>query len=317
MANNFSLDHFKVLLAFMVVGIHCGLFSESMPAVSFVLNQGIFRVAVPFFFMVSGFYFCDVVARGQVYAWFKRVFIMYALWMIVYAPYWFELDQVSVYHIARLLHTCLFGYFHLWYLSALLGAALLILLVRDFPLRCSVITATCMLLGCVTFEYLGNFHVFHGRDVDDLFNKTWLYKNFLFIGFPFFLMGYVVNSRKIVEKFRNAFFINVFVFALVFMFAEISVNYKFVSVGETFDMLYSLVVVVPSMFLLVMKNNSSVRSKEVSLYSVAIYLIHPLFVVWLGLFVFNSLVTMFLVVFCTAAVGFVVVKLHQRFGFLL
>ena len=57
MARNISLDITKILLACMVVALHVGIFIDLNPVSYQITVNGLFRIAVPIFFIINGFFF--------------------------------------------------------------------------------------------------------------------------------------------------------------------------------------------------------------------------------------------------------------------
>ena len=71
MIRNKGLDYLRLVLAFMVVGIHTNFLGEISPFAAYLMGGGLFRIAVPIFFLISGFYFRAVLAEGNVLVWIK------------------------------------------------------------------------------------------------------------------------------------------------------------------------------------------------------------------------------------------------------
>lgn len=53
---NYLVDIFKFIAATMVVGIHCAPLNSYNQFLNNVIFQGVSRIAVPFFFMISSFF---------------------------------------------------------------------------------------------------------------------------------------------------------------------------------------------------------------------------------------------------------------------
>lgn len=53
---NGNLDALKVVLAICVVALHCKVFGGNDTAIGYMLGNGLFRVAVPVFFIINGYY---------------------------------------------------------------------------------------------------------------------------------------------------------------------------------------------------------------------------------------------------------------------
>ncbi|MBR3312032.1 MAG: acyltransferase [Solobacterium sp.] len=80
---NHTIDILKLLFAWCVVGIHMTVFA-SHPAVCFTLTHGLFRIGVPFFFVVSGYFFAgkihDKEASGR---YLKSILKLYIVFEII------------------------------------------------------------------------------------------------------------------------------------------------------------------------------------------------------------------------------------------
>lgn len=57
MQRNLSLDFLKIVLSFFVVGLHCSFLIDVNTDAYFATVRGIFRLAVPIFLIISGYYF--------------------------------------------------------------------------------------------------------------------------------------------------------------------------------------------------------------------------------------------------------------------
>ena len=60
MGRNLSIDVLKIILAIFVVFLHMNFLKETYPLMSFLLVNGIFRIAVPVFLVITGFYFFHI-----------------------------------------------------------------------------------------------------------------------------------------------------------------------------------------------------------------------------------------------------------------
>ena len=59
-ARNQSLDLLKLLMAFLVMGIHGIIFSDINSYVSYIFVNGICRISVQVFLIISGYYLYNV-----------------------------------------------------------------------------------------------------------------------------------------------------------------------------------------------------------------------------------------------------------------
>ena len=81
-ARNHTIDFLKLLFAWCVVGIHMTVF-ESYPAMCYTLTHGLFRIGVPFFFAVSGYFFAgkihDKEASGKYSKSILKLYIVFEI----------------------------------------------------------------------------------------------------------------------------------------------------------------------------------------------------------------------------------------------
>ncbi|WP_168379763.1 acyltransferase family protein [Acinetobacter cumulans] len=118
---NLSIDYLKVMLAFSVVLLHVHFLREEIPQLGFVLVNGIFRLAVPLFLIITGYYFTQITSLEKFKSWFLRILILYVVWMIFYIPFWVRPSNI----IETLLNIPI-GYFILWYLVGVMFGGLLL-----------------------------------------------------------------------------------------------------------------------------------------------------------------------------------------------
>lgn len=57
MERNYSIDYMRVICSLFVIGIHTNVFCEFSETVSTIITQCIGKMAVPFFFVVSGYFY--------------------------------------------------------------------------------------------------------------------------------------------------------------------------------------------------------------------------------------------------------------------
>lgn len=136
-----GFDILKFLCAFLIVCIHSpfpGMIGEYFTALT--------RIAVPIFFMITGFYYSDIEWRDRTIEQIKKIFILvveanllYLLWKCFYAvasgdgliPYIEEiLTEKCIAKFVILNESPFNG--HLWYLGAILYVLLIVESLRRF-----------------------------------------------------------------------------------------------------------------------------------------------------------------------------------------
>lgn len=140
------IDILKCVMALLVLIIHRPLFPDRMEFAKYMSENVICSCAVPFFFMVSAFFLfrkLDMTPSDnkKFFAFEKRIFILYALWSVIYIPCAFVKDYTGHYDEITLrslvgeallmLKRFIFesSFVHLWYLNSLMLGVLIVFLL--------------------------------------------------------------------------------------------------------------------------------------------------------------------------------------------
>lgn len=140
---NCSIDIFRLLFAIYVVAIHSTpAVLESLPLLDTTLSS-LFRFAVPFFLMVSGYYFFANIekntSRSGLTSYLKKIIVIYAFWSVPY----FIINFISWGRtsLAGFAIDCVYSfflrgsYYHLWYFPALIFAVCVSAVLYRFKLK--------------------------------------------------------------------------------------------------------------------------------------------------------------------------------------
>lgn len=202
----YSLDKLKAICAFFVVCIHCP-FGEPMG--EYIKTAA--RVAVPLFFLISGF-FCVAEDEEQ---WRKRIkkflflivganilFLIWRLFLSIYGGYTakFVADLCSWKNwlIFIFLNDSVVGY-HLWYLGAILYVTIIYRWLQSKGCAKALVRISPVLLFCGIV--LGKYSkLLLGVDVPVVLSRNWL-----FVGLPFYTLGAYVreNEKQVKERLSN------------------------------------------------------------------------------------------------------------------
>ena len=302
-------------MAFMVVGIHTDCLGDLSPLAKHLTTNGLFRIAVPIFLIINGFYFFPVLSNKQSVRWLKKILYIYLFWMLIYSYYWAMTSQLSLIAFVRISIT---GYHHLWYLSGLLGAAAILIFLTRAKEQLLFTFIVLTFLSGLTIQYIGNYHLFEGHVLDSILNKHWVYRNFLLFAFPFFSLGFLINKLNIHNKISFTQTLIITLIGILSLMLETYSNYTKPSVDTGFDILGSLIVVCPAIFILFMKKNIRGKSKNISLYASGVNFIHPLF-----LMLFNKMTELhntpmtFLVFLVSLITSYFLIKVNKILKFIL
>ncbi|GEN76348.1 acyltransferase family protein [Chryseobacterium hagamense] len=305
---NLSIDILKIVLASFVVCLHLHILRDTYPSLSYVLVNGLFRIGVPVFLIISGYFFFYVNDPAKLKKWSFRIFLLYAIWSVIYIPLWKKDDGYVM--------NLIFGYHHLWYLIGTLLAGLLLYVLRNIPAqKLFLILISCFCCGYV-IQYLGNAHCFKG-DTDAVFNLFPAYRNFLFVCFPFLGIGFLIKKLGIDTKRKPSLIIVLLSAGTVIGEAFLNEKIFHLQKKESIDLLFSLLIACPLMFLYCKNITAKTDSRILASISTAIYLIHPLVIEWVyksGYFTsWQDLV--FIVVLMAASL--ILVFLNRRLRYLL
>lgn len=159
-----GLDAFKILAALLVVAIHTSPLTTYTPDGDFLLTRSLARVAVPFFFMVTGHFVLGGVLEGKapfspLWRQVKKILRLYLIAVLLYIPvgiyagHYQDLTPLSALRLLVFDGT----FYHLWYFPACAtGLVLLFLLARVVRGKGLVaVVAVLYLIGLFGDSYYG------------------------------------------------------------------------------------------------------------------------------------------------------------------
>ncbi|SEN83431.1 Surface polysaccharide O-acyltransferase, integral membrane enzyme [Amphibacillus marinus] len=202
-----GIDYFRLIAAILVVAIHTSPLSSYSVSGDFILTRAIGRVAVPFFFMASGFFMFGRAEKGKVsftkiLAFLKKVAILYLIAILLYVPlniytgsYQSWLDGSTL--VKQLVFDGTF--YHLWYLPAImLGMMIVWLLLNYLTTRQALLLTTLLyMIGLFGDSYYGlieqmpTINSIYGV----LFNISTYTRNGVFFAPIFILLGTVIAKK--------------------------------------------------------------------------------------------------------------------------
>lgn len=322
MSRNIALDLLKLLLSFMVVGLHAGFLGDLTHLGQYLTVNGLFRTAVPVFLIINGFYFYPALSNNKQKNWLKRVSLLYAIWMVFYSFLWLSPTILSFAEAVRIVHTAIFGYHHLWYISGMIGAAVLLLITYKLPsVVLFILSITTFLIG-VLIQYIGYYHILNWPFFDKFFNFYWLHRNAILFSYPFFCVGYLINKHSIQNLVSVKLAFSLSAIGLLALLGESYVNFtkapRFEGESSGFDNFFFLILGCPFLFILFTKIKIRGESKAISFYSAAVYFIHPLFLITLLKFtnLGPTLLTLVTILF-SLIISPLIIKINNKLGYIL
>lgn len=204
------LDDFKWIAALLVVANHTSPLESISVTADFLLTRVFARMAVPFFFMVTGYFVLYGAMQeqggfGRIRKSLQKTGMMYLFVTLLYLP-------VQIYKVIRepVAATAFFGkilravffdgtYYHLWYLpAAMLGLVLAFMLLRYMERKALLVAAVLYLIGLLGDGYYGLIEGIPviGSFYEGLFTIFSYTRNGLFLAPLFILLGYEAAKNE-------------------------------------------------------------------------------------------------------------------------
>lgn len=297
MKNRYStIDLMKFLFSFLVIAIHTRPFRGTSLYADYFLSDVLSRIAVPFFFAVSGYFLCKKMAlfenkSSQILLLFKKTLIIYFTSSLFYFIIRiFESGERMLSTPMNYVKDILFyeTYYHLWYFHAVLFAGLVIcLLSRRFSMKnIFLVSLLFYVMGLLFSSYFGLITSGTLYEIRESYLSVFKTpRNGLFFGLPFMSLGVWKASGANLEPRKHMYrWLILFGFLLV---VESSIIFRFnLSYGN--DMYLSLIPITYLLLSIGLKPSHKKYTLPVGRMSAVLFLVHPFFIFLLQRF---SLVT--------------------------
>ncbi|HZK19419.1 MAG TPA: serine racemase VanT catalytic subunit [Treponemataceae bacterium] len=208
-----GIDYFRIIAAFLVVAIHTSPLTDISETADFILTRVIARIAVPFFFMTSGFFLFsksqegkqsfdkDVVFR-KLSNFIKKTAVLYFFATLFYLPLNIYAGSVKEWtYLPNFLKDIFFDgtFYHLWYLpAAIVGACIVFLLLKKMKTgQAFIICLFLYIIGLFGDSYYGISE--NTPFLKDIYQGLFLFsdntRNGLFFAPIFFMLGALVSRH--------------------------------------------------------------------------------------------------------------------------
>lgn len=191
-----SWDAFKWLAAFLVVAIHTSPLESIWPYGDFLLTRIAARLAVPFFFMLTG-YFTVQVKKTE-----KKLFLLYLGVTCLYLPVQiYKYMGGETFTAGRILKDIFFDgtFYHLWYLPAcMLGLVLMTLFLKCGKENAVAISLLLYVIGLLGDSYFGLVRLSPvlSKVYDGMFTCFSYTRNGIFMAPLFLLLGRLFREQE-------------------------------------------------------------------------------------------------------------------------
>lgn len=280
-----GLDLFRPFAALLVVAVHTGPLLSFHVTANYAITDILARLAVPFFFTVTGLFLVPAVqtqGRCALRPFLLKISFLYGISTLLYLPVkaysgYFSQESPPL----TLLRDIVFDgtFFHLWYFPAiLLGACIVYLFVQKLNLRAALfICAGLYLFGLLGDSYFGLSSMVPPLNalysvLFSIFDQT---RNGLFFAPLFLVLGGLLSYRE--PRRKPCVYAAVLFLSLVLLLAEGFIMKKF-SLAR-FDAMYLMLPFCTYALVQCLRSLPLSGIPQLRMLSTVVYVVHPLCII--------------------------------------
>lgn len=277
-----GIDTFRLVAAILVVAIHTSPLSSYNGYADFLLTRIVGRVAVPFFFMVSGFFLFNetIVKKDKLISFLKKTSLYYVGAMLLYLPVNLYTGYFNQKHLGSLMARDILmdgTMYHLWYLpAAITGGIIAYFALKYLPLKGAVLLSIGLyIIGLFGDSYYGlteSIPLISGF-YKNLFQVMDYTRNGIFFAPVFFVMGALLRKQAL--DFKKSVILASLFLVLLGVEGTLLKNYGSMRHDSMYLMLLPLMCFLFSS-LLHQRGTQKQGLRDISL---LIYIIHPLIII--------------------------------------
>lgn len=278
----YQVDVMRFVCAILVISIHTSALYSFGDIPGKVLSLGIARIAVPFFFIASGYFFYERFNHeGYLKAYIIRILKYYLISSIVYTLILFTFIKSRNSNIWDLVKNLLFNGVSpsLWFFPALIFSisVLYLFLKKNWIKPLVVVSLVLYALGLIGDSYYGLVVGTPLEKLVEMYSAVFVYtRNGLCFGLPFLTLGVLINKYDMKNKLKHLKALTLF-FAVIFA----SEAYVLISnnISKDNNMYISLMFLVSCIFLLSLRSKKILSDRKAKLLrdmSLWIYCLHEL-----------------------------------------
>lgn len=326
--NYTGIDYFRFIAALLIIAIHTSPLTAFSKTGDFIFTRIAARVAVPFFFITSGFFLISRYSYNDSKLWgfVKKTALIYGIAMFIYIPINLYNSYFKMEHLLpNIFKDIVFDgtFYHLWYLPAsIIGAVIAWYLVRKFDYQVALaVTSILYFIGLLGDSYYGLAEKigFLGKFYNLIFQISDYTRNGIFFAPIFFVLGgMIADSRRKITFGKSIYGFGI---SFVLMFIE-ALTLHFCNL-QRHDSMYLFLL--PCMYFLfnIILHFKGKRIIWLRTSSLIIYIIHPMMLVIIRLFakllhlehllVDNSIIHYFMVCFSSVSFGIAATALWMKY----
>lgn len=292
---------------------------SDVPLLSWGVKNGIARMTVPCFFIINGFFLANIIDDGlKIKKYFVRLVALYAVWMAVYFGFYADYTIYGDGGYSEFFLLLFRGFYHLWYVAALIVAAFLLWMTRNvnynilLALAVVVFLTGCLISQSFYLKPLGDvvFGIIHPNRLEFCIN------NFLFMGFPFLTFGYYINKCNVQwNKLTDSTLLLLIILSFVVFGLELLLMRHLMIMADFFVVqpaYISLLFICPLLFVYIQRIGTYREADDtLAKLSSGIYFIHPLVLFTLGA-KFSHYSFFMLIFFISLLLSFCLIAANKR-----
>lgn len=313
-----AIDVFRIIAAIFVVGIHSKI-SDTMPTMERNFMDMVFSLAVPFFFITSGYFInTDKTYEGQndsekrrLCKHLKNAVQLYLIWNFIYLPLSIGGEIIYKNSFAKACFKLVRGWFLVgqnyyswafWYLLALIVAEIIILMLRKvgISLKGQMVSSVFLFIVGLLLNYLHNDTGIKNIIIDTYYGLFMTTRNGIFVGFFYVSIGMLVRKIDFLSmKYSSVTFV-----------VSILLSLFYPSDGTLGMILTAVASINLFLIIITVKVPNIKRAKHFRDLATTVYLVHMIFV-FIGnevLKINNQVVLFVMVTICSVVLAEIILK---------
>ncbi|MCW4630522.1 MULTISPECIES: acyltransferase [Marinomonas] len=322
--NYSAIDLLKLLLSFGVVYMHTSPLGYLLPEINHVLNNLIFRLAVPFFIIASAYFFFTKNTTDR-YKQIKRVAILWSGWVCIYFLYdCLVQKKISIGYIFDYIFNInifnIGGAWQFWYFPSLI---ILLLFLSHFGIRSLKSLAVIGVVIYMIGVFGDSYYIFSNEQINKIIN----FNNHYFFSPRNSLMNTLILG--VIGAYTSVYDVKVnykFMFAFLFVVCAYIIEFAFINNAggwKDLNMYLSLPLISLFIFLLALNSRFSLSnnvSKYIRYTSTIVFSSHFLFMkiyddYKLSALLQNNYLKFLFVMFFSLALSLFIIELSKKTSF--
>ena len=323
LTKNINFDIVRFISALMIIAIHMYPFTCISKLVDYNLTRILFRICVPLFFSITGFFAMPRALKDTEYLckYTIKITKIYLLSILLYLPINIYIGYFNDFSFIKIIKDILIDgtFYHLWYFPALiLGIWLTYLFVKKIK-NTKIIAVTLgvlYIIGLFGDNYYGLIANTPLTNIYSFIFKIFAYtRNGLFFAPIFIYMGYYFSNRENKVSISSNIIIIIALIALMLIEGNILYYYNIPRHSSMYLFLVPLVYFIFNLLTI----NKDIKNFLLSDIATLIYILHPLVIIIYSTgakivslsILNNSIISYIIVSIGTILLSFIIVKIKN------